>query len=307
MRSRLADQMLRRLFKRNRINESQQLESYLIDVLSADLLRKITESYGNIVISNEVGSRSGASQVLLTFSSTCQLMHQLHLLPLATLRATRENQLLARLGHTRSTIAALVHADFRLNPPLTPYACACMVNWLRLGGLMAKCRHLTLDDGGPLPLLTLRGDKSWANLWWPAASFKWAAEHLGSNYILSALVIAGLLKCNRGSLTKIGEGGLDLRGEIGEEGWAAIIGAVCSSTVSKITSIDASSQGIGPKGAKLIGEALRTSVNADLTTVWTPAHELSTHLPIHTCAHEIPMCVHVLTVESVRQQDWWLL
>ena len=68
------------------------------------------------------------------------------------------------------------------------------------------------------------------------------------------------------SITHIGQGGLDLRSNsIGEEGWAAIIRAVCSSTVSKVSSIDASSEGIGPKGAKLIGEALYTSVNASIT------------------------------------------
>ena len=71
-----------------------------------------------------------------------------------------------------------------------------------------------------------------------------------------------------GSLTAIGEGGLDLRGNhVGEEGWATIIEAVCSSTVSKIASIDASNEGIGPKGAKRIAEALKASVNGSLTSV----------------------------------------
>ena len=68
------------------------------------------------------------------------------------------------------------------------------------------------------------------------------------------------------SLTKIGEGGLDLRyNSMGEEGWAAIIGAVCSSTVSKISTIDAASKGIGRAGAKLIAESLKTNVNASMT------------------------------------------
>jgi hypothetical protein len=76
------------------------------------------------------------------------------------------------------------------------------------------------------------------------------------------------------SITHIGEGGLDLRGNnLGDEGWGAIFAGVCSSKVSKITSIDASGKGIGPKGAKLIAEALRTSVNASVTLVWTPAHQ----------------------------------
>ena len=74
--------------------------------------------------------------------------------------------------------------------------------------------------------------------------------------------------CVNGSLTAIGKGGLDLRGNnIGEDRWATIIQAVCSSTVSKIASIDASSKGIGPRGAKRIAEALKASVNGSLTSV----------------------------------------
>jgi len=69
-----------------------------------------------------------------------------------------------------------------------------------------------------------------------------------------------------GSITHIGEGGLDLRGnKLGDEGWGAIFAGVCSSEASKVASIDASGKGIGPKGAKLIAEALRTSVNSSLT------------------------------------------
>ena len=68
------------------------------------------------------------------------------------------------------------------------------------------------------------------------------------------------------SITHIGEGGLDLRNnKLGDEGWGAIFAGVCSSKVSKIASIDASSKGISPKGAKLIAEALRTSVTASVT------------------------------------------
>ena len=70
------------------------------------------------------------------------------------------------------------------------------------------------------------------------------------------------------SIAHIGEGGLDLRGnKLGDEGWGAIFAGVCSSEASKVASIDASGKGIGPKGAKLIAEALRTSVNASLTSV----------------------------------------
>ena len=88
-----------------------------------------------------------------------------------------------------------------------------------------------------------------------------------------------------GSITHIGEGGLDLRGnKLGDEGWGAIFAGVCSSEASKVASIDASGEGISPKGAKLIAEALRTSVNSSLTSVWTPAHEPSPQsLPLFSC------------------------
>ena len=68
------------------------------------------------------------------------------------------------------------------------------------------------------------------------------------------------------SMTTIGVGGLNLkRNQLGGEGWGAIVAGVCSSTVSKIASIDASGEGIGPEGAKLMAEALRTSVNGSMT------------------------------------------
>ena len=64
-----------------------------------------------------------------------------------------------------------------------------------------------------------------------------------------------------GSMTAI-----NLKGnQLGDEGWGAIFAGVCSSTVSKIASINASAEGLRPEGAKLMAEALRTSVNASLT------------------------------------------
>ena len=82
-----------------------------------------------------------------------------------------------------------------------------------------------------------------------------------------AEAIADALRVN-GALTFIGEGGLNLKSNsLGDQGWGAIISAVCASKVSKISSIDASDEGIGPAGAKLIGEALRTSVNGALTSL----------------------------------------
>ena len=48
--------------------------------------------------------------------------------------------------------------------------------------------------------------------------------------------------------------------ELGDEGWGAIFAAICGNKDSKIMSMDASSERIGPAGSKLIAEALRTSV-----------------------------------------------
>ena len=70
------------------------------------------------------------------------------------------------------------------------------------------------------------------------------------------------------SLTSIGKGGLNLKNNsLGDKGWGEIFAGVCSSEESKISSIDASKDWIGPEGAKLIAEALRTSVTASLTEV----------------------------------------
>ena len=71
------------------------------------------------------------------------------------------------------------------------------------------------------------------------------------------------------SITSVGKDGLNLKNNsLGAEGWGAILTAVCSSAVSKIASIDASGEDIGSKGAKLIGQALRNSVNPSLTYLW---------------------------------------
>ena len=66
-----------------------------------------------------------------------------------------------------------------------------------------------------------------------------------------------------GALTSV-----HLRGnELGDEGWGAIFAAICGNKDSKIMSMDASSENIGPAGVKLIAEALRTSVTGSLTEV----------------------------------------
>eukprot|EP00900_Chrysochromulina_parva_P003387 jgi/Chrpa1/13049/Chrysochromulina_OHIO_Genome00024578-RA len=66
-----------------------------------------------------------------------------------------------------------------------------------------------------------------------------------------------------GALTSVG-----LRGnELGDEGWGAIFAAICGNEDSKIMSMDARYEKIGPVGVKLIAEALRTSVTGALTSV----------------------------------------
>ena len=70
------------------------------------------------------------------------------------------------------------------------------------------------------------------------------------------------------SITRIGWGGLYLKNNnLGDEGWGAIFAGVCGSAACKVSSIDASDEGIGPAGAKLIGEALRASVCSSVTQV----------------------------------------
>ena len=72
----------------------------------------------------------------------------------------------------------------------------------------------------------------------------------------------------RGSLTAIGEGGLNPKyNRLGDEGWGAIFTGVCSNKDSKISSIDVSHESIGLPGAKLIAEALQKSVAGSLTKI----------------------------------------
>ena len=69
-------------------------------------------------------------------------------------------------------------------------------------------------------------------------------------------------------ITSIGKDGLNLKGnKLGNEGWEAIFAAICTSEASKITSIDASGDRIGPECAQLIGQALRDSANPSITVV----------------------------------------
>ena len=59
---------------------------------------------------------------------------------------------------------------------------------------------------------------------------------------------------------------VELRGnKLGHEGWGAIFAAICGNKDSKIMSLDASSEAMGPAGVKLIAEVLRTSITGGLT------------------------------------------
>jgi hypothetical protein len=53
--------------------------------------------------------------------------------------------------------------------------------------------------------------------------------------------------------------------KLGDKGWGAIFAAICGNKDSKITSLNAYYENIGPAGVKLITEALRTSVTGALT------------------------------------------
>ena len=81
-------------------------------------------------------------------------------------------------------------------------------------------------------------------------------NHLGAK---GAAALAPALAAN-GGLTSI-----KLRdNKLGDNGWGAIFAAICGNKDSKIMSLDASSEKIGPAGVKLIAEALRTSVTGAL-------------------------------------------
>ncbi|KOO34136.1 protein nlrc3 [Chrysochromulina tobinii] len=89
-----------------------------------------------------------------------------------------------------------------------------------------------------------------------------AGNHTGIGGSAGAKHVANMLGVN-GSLTSV-----KLRGNtLGDEGWGAIFAAICGNKDSKIMSMDASDENIGPIGVKLIAESLRTSVTGALTSI----------------------------------------
>ena len=80
--------------------------------------------------------------------------------------------------------------------------------------------------------------------------------------VVGGMVVAGLIPV-MGAMASV-----KLRGnKLGDEGWGAIFAAICGNKDSKIMSLDAASEKIGPAGVKLIAEALRTSVTGALTKI----------------------------------------
>ena len=85
--------------------------------------------------------------------------------------------------------------------------------------------------------------------------------------------LAGFLAASR-ALTSIGEKGLNLMGsQVGDEGWGAIISAVCASTVSSVATIDVNSERIGNVGAKAISKSIGASVNKALKSINLVGHD----------------------------------
>ncbi len=114
-------------------------------------------------------------------------------------------------------------------------------------------------DGYALPIKKVKGSK-------PVESLDLSNKRLGVAY---AIVIAALIRVNGASPS------VKLWGnEFGDEGWGAIFDAICGNKDSKIMSLDASSENIGPAGVKLIAEALRTSVTGALAVTNLLGNEL---------------------------------
>ena len=113
-------------------------------------------------------------------------------------------------------------------------------------------------DGFALPVKKLKGTD-------PVETLDLSGNDLGDLWgknlgVASAVVIASLISVN-GALTSVKLRGNNLR----DEGWCAIFAAICGNKDSKIMSLDASFENIGPAGVKLIAEALRTSITGALT------------------------------------------
>ena len=221
--------MFRHLYKRlcrdaradQRVDEHET--SRLLQVLQQELLLLIFEHLGEVRVPTGTSPRGGAPIALLYVSASCTSVRQLVVGCLHVLKAAREDQLLARLHRTRAEVAQLRFADFS-TLDLSPFACSCLVHWLR-GGLMEKCCWLRLDNGDALPVAQLRGVRSLATWGMRPTRLRlrkasWGimviAGLIQSNAVLTSLdlsgasldaeaskALAGALKVN-GSLTSVG-------------------------------------------------------------------------------------------------------
>jgi hypothetical protein len=117
-------------------------------------------------------------------------------------------------------------------------------NFLKEAGTKAICE--ALEQNTTLKELDISGD--------------WQGSNTGGS--AGAKHVAKMVRVN-GALTSVKLGG----NKLGDEGWGAIFAAVCGNKDSKIMSMDASWENIGPAGVKLIAEALRTSVTGSMTEV----------------------------------------
>jgi len=179
-------------------------------------------------------------------------------------------------------------------------------------------------DGFALPVKKLQGTD-------PVETLDLSGKKLG---VASAVVIASLICANGGLMsldlshndlcntfggTYTAEGitaiadalgaltSVELRGnELGDEGWGAIFAAICGNKDSKIMSMDASSERIGPAGSKLIAEALRTSVTGALASVDLSGNHLTDYGRDMTGIKELAAALGVnggLTKIDLRHND----
>ena len=128
-------------------------------------------------------------------------------------------------------------------------------NQLEEEGTKAICE--ALEQNKTLKELDISGDGLGASNIGGSAGAKHVTKMLGVN----------------GALTSIKLRANNLR----DEGWGAIFAAICGNKDSKIMSLDASSETIGPAGVKLIAEALRTSVTGALTSIDLSSNQLTNY------------------------------
>jgi len=198
--------------------------------------------------------------------------------------------ILGRGTYTAEGITAIAEA-LRVNGALTKLWLA--DNNLQEEGIFAICE--ALEQNTTLKELNISGGRPGNNIGGSAGA-KHVAKMVGINGGLTSIDLSGNQLCGiwedwrgqQGTYTAEGitaiadalrvNGALTsvkLRGNwLGDEGWGAIFAAICGNKDSKIMSMDASSENIGPADVKLIAEALRTSVTGGLTSIDLSGNQL---------------------------------